>query len=316
MPGEGGRPFLASWQNMHRPPPSRLLITALALASMAHAQTMSQPPTPSHKQANSEVKQERSGYDPLLDLPALPNAETSLLGGTISKIDPITNRLELRYFGGGKITISFDPRTKILSDGSPGTAKDIHPGNQVYVETMLKGDQVFARSIRVQTATPQGEARGQVVAIDLKRGIFKLREEVAPGLFQFHLGPQTMITIAGRVAKASDVLPGALISIKFPGGAPGSPAHEIRVLANPGESFTFVGEITYLDVHIRRMAIANHTDGQIYDITLDKIAEGRLRAMKIGWPVVLMAIFNGHNYEAQSIDALAPHKEANEYTHK
>lgn len=291
---------------------SRFLITILAFASVTYAQTISQLPNPAHKQANSEARQETSGYDPLLDLPSLPNGESTLIGGTVSKIDPITDRLELRYFGGGKINISFDPRTKILSNGSPGAAKDIHPGNRVYVETMLKGSQVFARSIRVQTARPEGDARGQVVALDPGRGILWLREEVSPQIFRFRLTPQTRVTIAARIAKPSDVLPGALVSIKFAGGGPDTSADEIRVLANPGESFTFVGEITYLDVHLRRMAIANRSDNQNYDITLDKIDEGRLRVMKIGSHAVLTAIFNGKNYEAQTVDVVASHNQANE----
>jgi hypothetical protein len=289
-----------------------LVITILAFISLTYPQTISRPPAAAQKQANSGTKREGGGSDPLLDLPSLPTGETTVVGGTVSKIDPITDRLELRYFGGGKIDISFDPRTKILNNGSPATAKDIHPGSQVYVDTMLKGDQVFARSIRVQTVRLEGEARGQVVAVDARRGVLKLREEVAPQIFQFRLGPQTIIIVEGRVSKASDVLPGALVSIKFPGGGLGSSAYEVRVLANPGESFTFVGEITYLDVHVRRMAIANRSDKENYDITLDKIAEGQLHVMKIGSHVALTAIFNGNNYDAQSVDVVAPHNQADE----
>ena len=292
--------------------PSRILIAILAFASVTYAQTISQPPTAAHEQANSEPKEGASSYDTLLDLPPLADGASTLIGGTVSKIDPIKDRLELRYFGGGKINISFDPRTKVLSNGSPGTAKDIHPGNQVYVVTMLKDGQVFARSIRVQTARSEGDARGQVVAVDSGRGILWLREEVAPEIFRFRLSPQTRVTIAARIARPSDVLPGALVSIKFAGGSLDTSADEIRVLANPGESFTFVGEITYLDVHVRRMAIANRSDNQNYDITLDKIDEGRLRVMKIGSHAVLTAIFNGKDYEAQAVDVVAPHNQANE----
>ena len=326
----GGRTaFFARWHNMGGPPQNckkkvscnqvrrtnertaelRFFIAILVFASLTYAQTISQPSTAAHKQANPGAKQE-AGYDPLLDLPLLPNGETTVVGGTISKIDPITDRLQLRYFGGGKIDISFDPRTKILSNGSPATAKDIHPGNQVYVDTMLKGDQVFARSIRMQTARQEGDARGQVVAVDPGRGMLWLREEVAPQIFRFRLGPQTTVTIAGQITKASEMLPGALVSIRFAGGGADSLAHDIRVLANPGEKFTFVGEITYLDVHVRRMAIANQSDKENYDITLDKIAEAQLNVMKIGSHVVLTAIFNGKNYEAQGIDIAASHNQA------
>jgi hypothetical protein len=277
------------------------LFVVLALASPTFAQT-SQPPASNPQKSNPTAEKERSGYDPLLDLPPLPQGKLTLVGGTVSKIDPITNRLELRDFGGGKTNISFDMRTKILRNGAPAAAKDIQPGNRVYADTMLKGDQVFAKTIRVETSVNQGDARGQVVAVDAERGILQLREEVAPEPFQFRLTPQTTVTMNGRRANASEILPGALVTVNFAGGGTGSVAREIRVLANPGENFTFVGKITFLDLRLKRFAVANQSDNETYDISLDQLAPGQIRVLRVGSDVVIKAVFKGKSYEAQNVE--------------
>jgi hypothetical protein len=284
------------------------LITVLALASMTLAQT-SQAPANSQQKPNPEAEKERSGYDPLLDLPPLPKGKLTLVGGTVSKIDPINDRLELRDFGGGKTYIHFDLRTRILRNGTPAAVKDIQPGNRVYADTMLKGDQVFAKTIRLETSADQGDARGQVVAIDTERGILKLREEVAPEPFQFRLTAQTTVTINGRRANSSEVLPGALVAVNFTGGGTGSIAREVRVLANPGENFTFVGKITFLDLRLKRFAVANQTDGETYDISVNQLAPSQTRALRVGSDAIVKAVFNGKTYEAQNIEVSAPGKD-------
>jgi hypothetical protein len=284
------------------------LITVLALASMTLAQT-SQAPASSQQKPNPEAEKERSGYDPLLDLPPLPKGKLTLVGGTVSKIDPINDRLELRDFGGGKTYIHFDLRTRILRNGTPAAVKDIQPGSRVYADTMLKGDQVFAKTIRLETSADQGDARGQVVAIDTERGILKLREEVAPEPFQFRLTAQTTVTINGRRANSSEVLPGALVAVNFTGGGTGSIAREVRVLANPGENFTFVGKITFLDLRLKRFAVANQTDGETYDISVNQLAPSQTRALRVGSDAIVKAVFNGKTYEAQNIEVSAPGKD-------
>ena len=289
--------------------PFSRLIAVLAFASVTFAQT-SQTPAVTPQKPNPEAEKERSGSDPLLDLPPLPHGKLTLVGGIVSKIDPITDRLELRDFGGGKTNIVFDLRTKILRNGVPAAAKDIQPGNRVYVDTMLKGDQVFAKTIRLETSADQGDARGQVVAVDTQRGILKLREEVAPEPFQFRLTPQTTVTMNGRQADASQVLPGALVTVNFAGGGTGSIAREIRVLANPGENFTFVGKITFLDLRLKRFAVANQSDGETYDIALDQLAPSQIRDLRVGSGVVIKAVFNGKSYEAQNVEVGAPKNEA------
>lgn len=277
-------------------------LAVLALAAAACAQTASQSAPPAPQKSNPEAEKERSGYDPLLDLPPLPKGKLTLIGGTVTKVDPISDRLELRDFGGGKTNIIFDMRTKIVRNGGPASVKDIQPGQRVYVDTMLKADQVFAKSIRLDTTADQGDARGQVVAVDAGRGILKLREEVAPEPFAFRLTPQTNVVVNGRQGAASDVLPGALVTVKFSGAANGSVAREVRVLANPGQNFTFVGKVTFLDLRLKRFAIANQSDNETYDISLDQLARGQTSGLRIGADAVVKAVFNGKTYAAQSLE--------------
>src|SRR5215472_3455534 len=282
------------------------VIAVLIVAALAYSQTSSQPNNSNASKPNPEAERERSRYDPLLDLPPLPQRTLTLMGGTVGKVDPIRNRLQLRDFGGGKTNIVFDLRTKILRNGMPATVKDIQPGHRVYVDTMLKGDQIFAKTIRLETSTDQGDARGQVVTVDAGRGMLVLREEVAPKPFQFRLTPQTAIMIKGRRANASEVLPGALVRINFAAGANGSLVREIHVLASPGEIFTFVGKITFLDLRLKRLAIANQSDHETYDIALDRVGPGQVRGLRVGSATLVKTVFDGTTYQAQSVEINAP----------
>ncbi|HET7208017.1 MAG TPA: hypothetical protein VFI95_15680 [Terriglobales bacterium] len=284
----------------------RFSVLLLVLAFFAYAQVpaASQQNAPPAK-SNPEAERERSGADPVLDLPPLPDGKLTLVGGTVAKLDPIRDRLALQPFGGREMNIVFDVRTKIFRNGAPARVSDIRPGNRVYVDTMLNGDQVFARSIRIETNANQGDARGQVVALDSRRGLLTLHEEVAPQPFKLHITPQTNILIAGRSAPASDLRPGALVVISFePGSNSRDVARQIRVVANPGQRFLFSGKVTFLDMRAKRLAIANQTDHETYDIALDVIPAAYTRELRAGSEVTIGAVFDGKQYQAHTIDVV------------
>jgi hypothetical protein len=52
-------------------------------------------------------------------VPSLPPQKASLIGGTVERMDRVRDELIIRVFGGGKMKIAFDPRTKILRNGDP-----------------------------------------------------------------------------------------------------------------------------------------------------------------------------------------------------
>jgi hypothetical protein len=146
--------------------------------------------------------------------------------------------------------------------------------------------------------------------VDARRGVLKLREEVAPEPFQFRLAPDTAVILNGRRAHASQLLPGALVTISFNGGGSGNIAREVHVLANPGQNFTFVGKITFLDLRVRRLAVANQSDNETYDISLDQVSPREIRSLKVGSNAVIKAVFNGKTYNATTIDVSSAANEA------
>ncbi len=290
-------------------------VAVLALGAVSYAQSPSRPAAGSQapaQKANPDAQKERSGYDPLLDLPPLPEGKLTLIGGTVVKVDPIGDQLAVREFGGGEMKVFFDLRTKILRNGTPASVKDIQPGHRVYLDTMLNGDRVFAKTIRIETGSNQGDARGQVVALDTGRGVLSLREEVAPEPFKMRVTPQTKVIVDGRTASPSDLRPGALVVVNFAAGGDQSVAREIRVLANPGSKFTFAGRVTFLDLRLRRLAIANETDNETYDITLNRIPSTQVRGLRVGSEATVTAVFDWKNYEAQNVETSSAKQDQSE----
>jgi hypothetical protein len=260
------------------------------------------------RQSNSAAERERSGADPLLDLPPLPNAKMTVIGGTVTKFDRVRDRLVLRPFGSkDEMKLAFDLRTKITQNGQPVALKDIKPGSRVYADTMLNGEQLFARNIRIEGQAGQGDARGQVVAYDPKSGVLSLREQVSPEPVRLKVTPKTQVEISKKPASIAELRPGALVVINFaPGAERLGEAQRIQVLANPGESFKFAGKITFVDMRSKRFAIANQSDNETYDITLGPVPSQTARSLREGQNAVVSAVFNGHTYEAGEIEITSP----------
>jgi hypothetical protein len=285
-----------------------LAISVLATLSYGQQGPAKQTDTnrPAQK-SNPEAERERAGTDTLLDLPPLPENRVTLIGGTVSKLDPVRDRMAIRAFGGSQMEIAFDMRTKIYRDGAVAGMRDLRPGNRVYVDTMLNGDQVFAKTIRIETKAGQGDARGQVVGYNPNRGVLTIREHVSPQPFKLHVTPQTVVTINDRPASVTEIQPGALVVINFgPGGSGVDEAHRIKVLANPGQSFTFTGKVTFVDLRSRRIAITNQSDNETYDLGIDSVLRSQLRGLREGSQATVTAVFDGKHYEARRIEMNSP----------
>src|SRR5262249_20283350 len=61
------------------------------------------------------------GHDPILDPPPVPQTPTTLVGGTISSVDRMRNRMTVQVFGGGHWDVNFDERTHIFHNGAETT---------------------------------------------------------------------------------------------------------------------------------------------------------------------------------------------------
>lgn len=241
------------------------------------------------------------GPDPLLDLPRLKQSRASLIGGTLGNIDRLRDRFILRLFGGGKLTVVFDPRTQFVREGKAAGAQDMHPGDRVYVETVLDGTAVFAKTIHVVTGAAQGTTVGQIIAYDAAQGSLSIRDQLSSRPVQFHVTSKTIITGVG-------VGPGALVQVSFVGGKGPALVREILVLAAPGSVFTFAGRITFLDFASHELVLANAIDNNRYEIQFNPatIEADAREHLQEGASVTVAARFNGQRYVAESVTVL-PH---------
>jgi hypothetical protein len=237
--------------------------------------------------------------DTLFDLPRLKRDRASLIGGTLENIDRLRDRFVLRPFGRGKLTIVFDPRTQFVRDGKAAGALDMHPGDRVYVETVLDGTAVFAKTVHVLPGAALGATLGQIIAYDAAQGKLSIRDQLSARPVHFRVTSQTIITGAG-------VGPGALVQLSFLPGKGPALVREILVLAAPGSVFTFAGRITFLDFASHELVLANTSDDNRYEIqfnpaALETDAKERLQE---GASVTVAARFNGQRYVAESVTVL------------
>lgn len=275
-----------------------LLLLSVALAA---GTANGQNKTTNSGAAASPASQPESNYDPLLDLPALPQGQTTLVGGTVHGIDQIRNRLTVQPFGGHSMKMFFDERTHIYRDGVPSTQLAIHKGDRVYVDTMLDGTRVFARNIRVVTGMEAADARGQITSNDLRTGQITVQDGLSARPVTFRVTPSTVVKTAGGSSTVAQLQPGSLVSVRFtPDRSNRDVAQEVSVIAAPGSVFTFYGKITYLNMSTRTLAVANESDQKIYDIKFTPVAVDP-QMLGEGKQVLVKARFDGTGYTADNI---------------
>jgi cold shock CspA family protein len=276
-----------------------VLISFLGVCLSAQAQS---------NQAGAGAAQEKPSqpatltYDPLLDPPPLPHTSVSLIGGTVTNIDPVMNLLTVRAFGDkGKTRIAFDTRTQVLADGHPVGESALQKGQRVYVDTMLNGTTVFAKTIQIDAHGGAGSGRGQIVAYDAAAGELTVRDELSDQAMRFHLSPTTVVRSEGQTRTTADLVAGSLVSLTFGAQEGRDVVREVSLLAKPGSTFTFFGPITYVDLSRKLLALNNHNDDKNYEIHLTAIPRSMLRDLHEGTVVEISAEFNGSQYVARDV---------------
>jgi len=169
-----------------------LCVSSLGVKSRAQNQSL---PTqqPANSGASSPAAQ-RENYDRLLDLPPLPHNRVTLIGGTVVSLDEIMNRMVLQPFGGKqKMKVAFDSRTHFYENGKPITEKEIKQGQRIYLDSMLNGSKVFAKTIWIQTSAESGIGQGQIMDFDSSRQILTVRDELSSQPLKMHLTSGTVI---------------------------------------------------------------------------------------------------------------------------
>jgi hypothetical protein len=245
------------------------------------------------------------GHDPILDPAPVPRTTTTMVGGTISGVDRLRNKLTVHVFGGGHWTVNFDERTHIFHNGAETTQLALKKGERVYVDTQLDNNRhdIFARNIRVGVAELPADADGQIVSVDAKHNELTLRDTLNSVPVRFAIDPETRISNGQTPAAFKDVKPGSLVHVRFAASSPNRGlAREISIIAVPGSTFTFAGKVTFLDLHRGLLAVQNSTDDKNYEIHFAPSAVTNRNELGIGRDVLVRATFEGTRYMAQSVN--------------
>jgi hypothetical protein len=253
--------------------------------------------------SQNSAKADDNPYDPLLEPPPLPKGRTTLIGGRATSVDHVRNRLTVQPFGGGrKLKVFVDERSHIYRNGVETTVLGIHKGDRVYVDTMLDGDKVFARNVRVLTQTGLAEVRGQVISADPQKGTISVRDQLSAHPVTFAVGGATRYSSSKGAATSGDVQPGSLIDVQFaPRRDNRDVADEVVVLAKPGENYIFSGVVTIVDMRTRSFFVDNQSDDQTYEVHFGPNAVSDTRALKVGSEVTARTTFDGKQYTASNV---------------
>jgi Domain of unknown function (DUF5666) len=246
-------------------------------------------------------------------LPPLPKGKSTVIGGAIRGVDRVRDQFTLDVFGGRSLKVLFDERTLIYRDGVKSSQRDLRSGDHVSVETVLDGTTVFARSIRMLSESPTGDCQGQVMSYDPADRVLTVRDALSRQPIKFRLPGGTAFVRQGQAASSSaasssaepgsaDLDAGTLVSVKFQSDNKGhGVASQVSILAAPGNTFVFVGNVASLDLHSGLLVVVDPRDDKRYDVFFDSARFPVSRDLREGTDVMVTADFDGARYVANAI---------------
>jgi len=241
-------------------------------------------------------------------LPPVPRGKSTILGGDIQNIDPIRDQLTLKVPAQRPMKILFDERTQVYLDGKRIPLLELHSGDHASVQTVLDGTGIFALSIHKLSGSPEFECRGFVENYNPGTGELSVSSTAFPEPLKLQVPASASVIREGQPAFSSvpsgleDLVEGSLVSIKFESNKEGRRiASKIVVLAIPGSSFVFIGNISFLDMHAGSMVLVDPRDEKSYRIffSSDRLPTGQ--NLREGDRVRVTASFDGGRYVAGAI---------------
>jgi hypothetical protein len=260
--------------------------------------------------ANSRPTADADIHSASLSLPPLPKGKTTILGGEIRNFDPVRDQFLLRLYGQRPMKIWFDERTQVYRNGEKIPVRELGPEEHASVETTLDGDNVFAVSIHILSASPEGECEGRVVRYEPDRGELVVASQMSPAPVTFLVPANASIARVGegefktRPSGLSDLVAGSLVSVSFTAGpARRNVVREIKVMAVPGAAFEFSGKISFLDMHTGIMVLVDPRDEKSYQIHFNAARLPASATLRPQANVTVTATYDGTGYAASAITA-------------
>jgi Domain of unknown function (DUF5666) len=297
---------------------------SLLLGSLAYAQAPSEPGSSASAATSSVISTTDGSVEPvqpvasiaskdtdpdivadpaslLPDLPPVPRAKATLIGGTVERLDRVRDQVTVRVFGGGRMNILFDPRTRVYRGGAKATLADLREGERIYLDTILDGTTVFARSIRLKSEQAIGESQGIVLKYSTDRDEITVRDAISPTPLRVRFNSSTQFLQGDHKIPANKLSEGCLVAVKFSSEGNGHEvAREISILALPGTRYTFAGQVVHVDLRTGLLVIHSSTDRKTYELYLDPSVtpDENLHA---GAVVTVVTNLEGSRYVARSL---------------
>lgn len=240
-------------------------------------------------------------------MPPLPRGKSTVLGGSISVVDPVRDQLVLDVYGQKPMKVLFDERTEVYRDGKKISLREFGPASHASIQTTLDGAKVFAVSVHILTQQPNGEYRGRVLSFNSETGALMLSSTSRREPFRVVVTNQTSFQRVGQAAFSSaqsgttDLVPGSLVEVRFTGDNKGKGvAQEVSVLAAPGGTFIFSGDLTSLDMHTGALVVVDPRTNENYQVFFDPTREPAQK-LRAGQHVRISADYDGKRYVATEI---------------
>jgi uncharacterized protein DUF5666 len=276
--------------------PGRVLTCLAVCLGALHAQT-----APSATRPCDAVTAQARDLTP--DLPPLPQSRASLIGGIVTRVDPVRDRITLRAFGGRDVTVNYDVRTCVARGNTLASLRDIKPGTRIYADTILNDGHIFAKALRLPTDAALGETQGQVTGYDPGKRILRVRDTISSRGFDVMVTGNTQIRASGQSVQPGELRSGALVRIVFKSANEGTNlAEKIDVLAQPGGEFTFSGRVLSVDLRNGYMTLAEPDSQNTFEVALDSVPTSARSQLREGEDVVVQARFDGSKYQARSVE--------------
>lgn len=263
---------------------------------------------PAAAQTQSEKK---AASAPIVSMPPRPSGKSTVIGGAIQNIDHVRDQFTLKVFGGKSMKVLFDERTQVFRDGKRAPLRDLRTDDHASVETILDGTKVFAISVHVLTQLPEGERQGQVMDYNAATRELTVSDAMGKGPLKLQVPGDATIVREGQAAagsqsaaSASDLIKGSLVAVKFKSDGKGhGNAYQVAILATPGSTFDFSGNLTFLDLRSKVLVVGDTASDKTYKIAFDPEKLPVVRDLHEGQQVSVTATFEGAGYTATAISA-------------